>query len=131
MDRGGHSGDGQVQLPISRPTRPAIITQNYMFALLSLCRADYRRDTRAKIPQQWHRLATAIKALATVRRLLPPALTPTSAGPAAKPAEAGTQEHEAGPKSRRPKAATVRDDRDPLKGAALLKLGRDDRKRES
>ena len=47
------------------------------------------------------------------------------------------QEHEAEPKSRRPKpgtakAATVRDDRDPLKSAnaALLKLDRDDRKRD-
>ena len=30
----------QPQLPISRPTRPAIIAQKYMFALLSLCRAD-------------------------------------------------------------------------------------------
>jgi hypothetical protein len=51
--------------------------------------------------------------------------------------EAGTQEDEAGPKSRRPKpgttkAATVRDDRDPAKGAhaALLKLDRDDRERD-
>jgi hypothetical protein len=47
------------------------------------------------------------------------------------------QEHEAGPKSRRPKpgtakAATVRDEGDPAKGAhaALLKLDRDDRERD-
>jgi hypothetical protein len=50
--------------------------------------------------------------------------------PAARPAGAGTQEHEAEPKSRGPKPAIVRDDRDPLKGAALLKLDRDDRKRD-
>jgi hypothetical protein len=47
------------------------------------------------------------------------------------------QEHEPGPKSRRPKpgtakAATVRDDHDPEKGphAALLKLDHDDRERD-
>jgi hypothetical protein len=47
------------------------------------------------------------------------------------------QEHEAGPKSRRPKpgtakAATVRDEGDPANGAnaALLKLDRDDRERD-
>ena len=64
------------------------------------------------------RYSTAIKGLATVRRLLPPGLTPPGAARAARPAEAGMQEHEAGPKSRRPKrgtakAATVRDDGDP------------------
>jgi hypothetical protein len=49
----------------------------------------------------------------------------------------GTQEHEAGPKSCRPKpgtakAATVRDDRDLAKGAHadVLKLDRDDRERD-
>jgi hypothetical protein len=53
------------------------------------------------------------------------------------PAEAGTQEDEAGPKSRRPKpgtarAASVRDEGDPVKGAnaAVLKLDRDDRERD-
>ena len=34
------AGANQLQLPIGRPTRPAIIRQKYMFALLSLCRAD-------------------------------------------------------------------------------------------
>ena len=60
-------------------------------------------------------------------------LAPTTA----QLAEAGTQEDEAGPKSRGPKpgtsrAATVRDDRDPAKGAnaAVLKLERDDRERD-
>jgi hypothetical protein len=59
------------------------------------------------------------------------------AGPGARPAEAGTQEDEAGSKSRRPKPgtakeATLRDDRDPAKGAhaALLRLDRDDRERD-
>ena len=87
--------------------------------------------------QAMQRYATGIKALATVRRLLPPALTPTSAGPAARPAEAGMQEHEAEPKSRRPKpdtakTGTVKDEGDPLKRAhaALLKLDRDDRERD-
>jgi hypothetical protein len=87
--------------------------------------------------QAMQRYATGIKALATVRRLLPPALTPTSAGPAARPAEAGMQEHEAEPKSRRPKpdtakTGTVKDDGDPLRRAhaALLKLDRDDRERD-
>jgi hypothetical protein len=77
------------------------------------------------------RYATAIQALAAIRRLLPTTASPTVAGPAARPAEAGTQEDEAGPKSRLPKsgtsrAATVRDDRDPGKRAhaALLKLDR-------
>jgi hypothetical protein len=64
----------------------------------------------------------------------PPAkLAPTTA----QLTEAGTQEDEAGPKSRRPKpgtakTATVRDDCDPGKGAhaALLKLDRDDRERD-
>ena len=70
------------------------------------------------------RFATAIKALATVRRLLPPAPAPTGAGPAARPAGAGTQEDEAGPKSRRPKpgisrAATVRDEGDPGEGTLV------------
>ena len=96
-------------------------------------RADLamKRQTRAT-----QRYATSIKALATVRRLLPPALTPTSAGPAARPAEAGTQEEEAGPKSRRPKPGTAkaatREDCDPAMGAhaALLKLDRDDRERD-
>jgi hypothetical protein len=85
---------------------------------------ELKRQTQAT-----HRLATAIKALATVRRLLP-----TGAGPAARPAEAGMFEDAAGPKSRRRKPATakadtVRDDRDPAKDAhaALLKLERDDR----
>ena len=60
-------------------------------------------------------------------------LAPTTA----RLARSGTQEDEAGPKSRGPKpgttkAATVRDDRDPAKGAhaALLKLDRDDRERD-
>jgi hypothetical protein len=71
------------------------------------------------------------------RRLLPTTASPTGAGPAARPAEAGKQEDATRPKSRRPKpgtarAATVRDDRDPAKGAraALLELGRDDRERD-
>ena len=83
------------------------------------------------------RLATAIKALAAIRRLLPTTASPTGAGPAPRPAEAGTQEDEAGPKSRRPKLGTakavaVKDDRDLAKGAhaALLKLDRDDRERD-
>jgi hypothetical protein len=83
--------------------------------------------------QAMQRYATAIKALATVRRLLPTTSSTTGAGPAAGPAGAGTQEDEAGPKSRPPKpgtsrAATVRDDRDAAKGAhaALLKLDRED-----
>jgi hypothetical protein len=92
-----------------------------------------KRQTQAEL-----RYATAIKALATVRRLLPTAASQTGAGPAARPAETGTQEDEAGPKSRRPKpgsakAAIVRDDhRDPAKDAhaALLKLDRDDRERD-
>jgi hypothetical protein len=49
----------------------------------------------------------------------------------------GTQQNEAGPKSRRPKlstanANTVRDHGDPAKGAhaAVLKLDRDDRERD-
>ena len=56
-------------------------------------------------------------------------LAPTTA----QLAGSGTQEDEVGPKSRRPKpgtatAATVRDDRDPAKGAqaAVRKLDRDD-----
>jgi hypothetical protein len=60
-------------------------------------------------------------------------LAPTTA----QLAGSGTQEDEAGPKSRGPKpgtalATTVRDDRDPAKGAhtALLKRHRDDRKRD-
>jgi hypothetical protein len=87
--------------------------------------------------QAMQRYATAIKALAAIRRLLPTTTSTTGAGPAAGPAEAGTQEDEAGPKSRRPKpgtakAATVRDEGDPAKGAnaALLKLDRDDRERD-
>jgi hypothetical protein len=99
--------------------------------------ASYGTNTRAKIPQQWQRLATAIKALAAIRRLLPTPSSTTGAGPAARPAEAGTQEDEAGPKSRRPKpgtakAAIVSDDRDPPKGAHAtpLKLDRDDRERD-
>jgi hypothetical protein len=91
-------------------------------------RADLamKRQTRAM-----QRYATAIKALATVRRLLPPAPAPPGAGPAARPAGAGTREDEAGPESRRPKpgtsrAATVRDDRDPGEGTpvALFRAGR-------
>jgi hypothetical protein len=68
-------------------------------------RADLalKRQSRAEL-----RYATAIKALATVRRLLPPALTPTGAGPAARPAGTGTQEDEAGPESRRPETGTSR-----------------------
>jgi hypothetical protein len=74
--------------------------------------------------QAMQRYATAIKALATVRRLLPPALTPTSAGPAARPAEAGMQEEEAGPESRRPepgtsRAAAVKDEVDPGEGTPV------------
>jgi hypothetical protein len=90
-------------------------------------RADLalKRQTQAEL-----RFATAIKALATVRRLLPTTASPTGAGPAAKPAGSGTLETEAGLERRRPKPVTVRDDRDPLKGAALLKLDRDDRKRD-
>ena len=97
-------------------------------------RADLalKRQTQAEL-----RYATAIKALAAIRRLLPTTASPTGAGPAASPAEAGTQEDEEGPKSRRPKpwttkAATVRDDRDPAKGAhaALLKLDRGARERD-
>jgi hypothetical protein len=83
------------------------------------------------------RYATAIKALATIRRLLPTAASSTGAGPAARPAGAGTKEDGAGPECCRPKpgtsrAATVRNDRDPAKGvhAALLKLDRDDRERD-
>jgi hypothetical protein len=97
-------------------------------------RADLalKRQTQAEL-----RYATAIKALAAIRRLLPTTSSPTGAGPAARPAGADTQEDEAGPECRRPKpgssrAATVRDDRDPAKDAhaALLKLDRDDRERE-
>jgi hypothetical protein len=87
--------------------------------------------------QAMQRYATAIKALATVRRLLPPALVPAGDGPAARPTEAGMQQDEAGPENRRPKsgpvkAANVRDDRDPAEGAhaALLKLDRHDRERD-
>jgi hypothetical protein len=87
--------------------------------------------------QAMQRYATAIKALAAIRRLLPPALVPAGDGPAADLAEAGTQEHEAEPKSRRPKpdtakTGTVKDEGDPLKRAhaALLKLDRDDRERD-
>jgi hypothetical protein len=97
-------------------------------------RADLalKRQTQAEL-----RYATAVKALAAIRRHLPTTTSKTGAGPAATPADAGTQEDEAGPKSRRPKrgtakAATVRDDRNPAKGAhaALLKLDRDDRERD-
>jgi hypothetical protein len=97
-------------------------------------RADLalKRQTQAEL-----RYATAIKALAAIRRLLPTTTSTTGAGPAARPAEASMQEHEAAPKSRRPKrgtanSATVMDDRDPAKGAnaALLKLDRDDRERD-
>jgi hypothetical protein len=92
-------------------------------------RADLalKRQTQAEL-----RYATAIKALAAIRRLLPTTASPTGAGPAARPAEAGMQEHEAGPKSRRPKPGTAKDDCDPAKGAnaALLKLDRDDRERD-
>ena len=74
--------------------------------------------------QAMQRYATAIKALATVRRLLPPALVPAGDGSATRPAEAGTQEDEAGPESRRPKpgtsrAATVTDDGDPGEGTPV------------
>jgi hypothetical protein len=94
--------------------------------------ADPRRADLAmkRQTQAMQRYSTAIKGLATVRRLLPPGLTPPGAARAARPAEAGMQEHEAEPKSRGPKPATVRDDRDPLKGAALRNLDRDDRKRD-
>jgi hypothetical protein len=97
-------------------------------------RADLalKRQTQAEL-----RYATAIKALATVRRLLPTATSTTRAGPAARSTEVGTQEDEAGPEGRGPKpgtakAATVGDDRDPAKGANadLLKLDRDDRERD-
>ena len=89
-----------------------------------------KRQTQAEL-----RYATAIKALAAIRRLLPPALTPTRGGLAARPAGAGTQEGEAGPKSRTlgtEKAATVTDDHDLAKGAhaALRKLDRDYRERD-
>ena len=84
-------------------------------------RADLalKRQTQAEL-----RYATAIKALAAIRRLLPTAASPTGAGPAARPAEAGTPEDEAGPKSRRPKpgtsrAATVRDEGDPGEGTPV------------
>jgi hypothetical protein len=84
-------------------------------------RADLalKRQSRAEL-----RFATAIKALATVRRLLPPAPAPIGAGPAAGPAGAGTQEDEAGPEGRRPKpgtsrAATVRDEGDPGEGTPV------------
>jgi hypothetical protein len=87
--------------------------------------------------QAMQRYATAIKALATIRRLLPTTTSTTGAGPAARPTEAGTQEDEVGPESRRPKpgtaeAATLTDDRDPAKGphVALPKLDRDDRERD-
>jgi hypothetical protein len=87
--------------------------------------------------QAMQRYATAIKALATIRRLLPTAASPTGAGPAARPAEAGTQEDEAGPESRRPKpgisrAATVGDDGDPGEGTpvALFRAGRGARGRD-
>jgi hypothetical protein len=92
-------------------------------------RADLAMKRQTQATQ---RLATAIKALATVRRLLP-----TAAGPAARPVEAGTQEDRAGTKSRRPKpktakAAKVRDEGDPGKRAhaALLKLDRGARERD-
>jgi hypothetical protein len=93
----------------------------------------------ALVYAQWldSRIARAIKALATVRRLLPPALVPAGAGPAVRPAEAGSQEDEAGPESRRPKpgtakAANARDEGDLAKGAnaALVRLDRDDRERD-
>jgi hypothetical protein len=84
-------------------------------------RADLalKRQTRAM-----QRYATAIKALATVRRLLPPALVPAGDGPAARPAEAGMQEDEAGPGGRRPKPGTsrapaVRDEGDPGEGTPV------------
>jgi hypothetical protein len=84
-------------------------------------RADLAMKRQTKATQ---RLATAIKGLATVRRLLPPALTPTGAGPAASPAGAGTQEDEVGPESRRPKpgtsrAAAVTDGGDPGEGTPV------------
>jgi hypothetical protein len=96
-------------------------------------RADLamKRQTQAEL-----RYATAIKALAAIRRLLPTTTSTTGAGPAARPAEAGMQEHEAEPKSRRPKpgiakTGTLKDEGDPLKRhAAHLKLDRDDRERD-
>ena len=92
-----------------------------------------KRRTQAEL-----RYATAIKALAAIRRLLPTTASPTGAGPSARPAEAGAQENEAGrggrrrPQPRAPKAAIVRDEGDPGKRAhaALLKLDRDDRERD-
>ena len=97
-------------------------------------RADLalRRQTQAEL-----RYATAIKALAAIRRLLPTAPAPAGDGSATRADEAGTEEDEAGPKSRRSKprtakAATVRAEGDVGKGAhaALLKLDRDDRERD-
>jgi hypothetical protein len=97
-------------------------------------RADLalKRQSRAEL-----RFATAIKALATVRRLLPPAPAPTGAGPAAGPAGAGTQEDDASPESRGPKPGTsrapaVRNEVDPGEGTpvALFQPNRDDRERD-
>ena len=97
-------------------------------------RADLalKRQTQAEV-----RYATAIKALAAIRRLLPTTTSTTGAGSAPMHAETGTQEHEAGPKSRRPGTATARaatetDEGDPAKGAhaALLKLDRNGRERD-
>jgi hypothetical protein len=84
-------------------------------------RADLalKRQTQAEL-----RYATAIKTLAAIRRLLPTTTSTTGAGPAARPAEAGAQEHEAGPKSRRSKpgtsrAATETDEGDPGEGTPV------------
>ena len=78
-----------------------------------------KRQTQAEL-----RYATAIKALAAIRRLLPTTASTTGAGPAARPAEAGMQEDEAGPGGRRPKPGTsrapaVRDEGDPGEGTPV------------
>ena len=97
-------------------------------------RADLalKRQTQAEL-----RYATAIKALAAIRRLLPTTASTTGAGPAARPAEAGTQEDEAGTKSRRSKrstsrAATVTDEGDSGEGTpvALFQPNRGPRGRD-
>ena len=89
---------------------------------------EHAEDEVAGQPQvSAYRLAWATSSVHSVPNQRDP-----GAGPAARPAEAGTQEYEAGPKSRRPKPGTAKDDCDPAKGAnaALLKLDRDDRERD-
>jgi len=81
---------------------------------------EHAEDEVAGQPQvSAYRLAWATSSVHSVPNQRDP-----GAGPAARPAEAGTQEDEAGPESRRPKpgtsrAATVKDEVDPGEGTPV------------